>query len=78
MSRFITVEVDGEVLVHLPGVISDYATLCGLDGDDPVENMRTLETKRGAKVTCEHCQAIWRACKDYRSTSFDMRPYEDF
>lgn len=66
----ITVECDGETLVHLPGVMSDYATMCGLDGDDPTENMYTRNTKRGAKVTCEQCKQIWLKCKEFRASVF--------
>lgn len=70
MSRLVTVVVDGDTNVHLPGATSDYVTLCGLDGDDPGAAMYTIATKRGAKVDCEQCQAIWQLCKQFRSASF--------
>lgn len=46
---------------HLPGCISDYATLCGLDGDDPGvgQSMETATPPRGQKCNCPHCRAIW-------------------
>lgn len=69
MPKFVTVKCDDETLTHLPAA-ADYATLCGLDGDDPAIGLYTLPTPKGAKIDCEQCQAIWLLCKQFRSSSF--------
>lgn len=68
MSRLVTINIEGEVQVHLPGASSDYATMCGLDGDD--FDQETVETKRGAKVDCAQCQTIWSECRSFKASSF--------
>lgn len=77
MNKGITVIDDGEKLTHLPCAAGDYATLCGLDGNDfPVRggradvDQRTVETPDGQKITCKHCWAIWNECKAWRVSDF--------
>ena len=62
--RLVAVECDGQVEVHLPGAVgADYATLCGLDGDDDGAGQTPAEVPRGARVTCHSCIHIWRAAR---------------
>lgn len=72
MKIFVTVEVQGVVLVHLPHTTNNYATLCGLDGDDPHfdTQQKTIPTKSGAKVDCPHCKAIFKVATKYRLSDF--------
>lgn len=64
--ELVTIEIEGKPDVHLPGVNGNYATLCGLDGDDPdaAVQQRTVPTKADARVNCETCRDIWRFCKN--------------
>lgn len=57
------VSVDGEVAYHVPGVVGDYATLCGLDSNDPSIGQYAAPTPKGQKVNCTECETIWRSLK---------------
>ncbi len=78
-SRLVTIECDGVVETHLPHMDGNYATLCGLDGNDYDEygvfdngvNQKTVRTPRGAKVDCEHCYAIWVEAHKFSKDVFD-------
>lgn len=74
MSKAIGVREDGEVVWHVPGVVQDYDTLCGTDADDPeLGHQGTVKPKRGQKITCVQCKAIWQATMalKIRATDFD-------
>lgn len=70
--RLVTVVMDGEMLTHLPGAIFDYATLCGMDGNDDARdvNQSTIPTPLGARVNCDHCRLIWEECRNWRTSDF--------
>lgn len=55
-----------EIEWHITGVgSSDYVTACGMDGNDPgAEQHGTVKAKRGQKITCKACYALWR---DFRA-----------
>lgn len=61
-------QIDGKVEVHLPGAVSDYATLCGLD-DQEKERQRVI-LPRNAYVNCDQCRAIWETARQYKRTDF--------
>jgi hypothetical protein len=46
-----------EVQIHFRDRTGNYATLCGLDGDDDdcTVDQETLELSKGAKVNCPEC-----------------------
>lgn len=68
-TKLVTVRIDGKSEVHLPGYISDYATLCGLDGNDSNTNQR-IEPTTTHKVTCEHCKQIWEQARAFPRSVF--------
>lgn len=68
--RKVTVEVEGLTFTHIGESVGDFATLCGLDGDDPGVLQRTVPTPNGAKVNCAHCWGIWNICRDWRASDF--------
>ena len=70
--KLVAIVCDGELKIHIPGCINDYATICGLDGDDPTPGVQqsTVAVPRGAKVDCEHCAMIWERCREYRKSAF--------
>jgi len=53
--------MDSEAEWHIPGLGgADYATACGLDGNDPNLGQNGMITPtRGQKITCKLCKAIW-------------------
>jgi len=73
MSRYVAVQIDGEVTIHIPHTYGNYATLCGLDGDDEYfsVNQKTVPTPKGKKVNCEACLSIWKTCQEYTKKDFE-------
>lgn len=70
--HYVAVESDGVVEVHLPAISDNYATLCGLDGDDSKVGQRPAVVPRGTKVNCPQCQAIFELCKSYSRKDFEL------
>jgi len=72
MSRFVAVEIDGGVEIHLPaGAAGAYLTLCGLDGDDLDVGQQPADVPRGAKVNCDTCRDIWATARRFRASDFE-------
>ena len=73
-NRFVGVKVDGVRQTHLPHPTENYATLCGLDGDDPSTYMdRTVDqrpVKPGRVVDCNQCRMIFELCQEYSAKDF--------
>jgi hypothetical protein len=70
-SKYVAVESDGIVEVHLPAsATGNYLTLCGLDGDDSAVGQHPAEVPRGARVTCAGCRGIWQTAKQFRDSDF--------
>lgn len=72
MPHYVAVAQDGVINVHASGtgIGSDYATLCGMDGDDPSIGQRPAALQVGAKIDCQQCIDIIRAAKKYRERDF--------
>lgn len=71
--------IDGRTEWHLPGVINDYATLCGVDGNDadPFVAQSPAEAPRaGQKITCVQCHALWRKIASLRLRARDFEVEE--
>lgn len=66
------VKVDGQVGIHIPGT-ANYATLCGMDGDDPALKQEPAIVPRNAYINCPHCRAIWERAKMFKRTDFERR-----
>ena len=73
MNRKITVVCDGVVSVHMSDFSGDYSTACGMDGDDLIVGQVTIQTKRGARIDCFQCRAIWEISRLYKSTDFSAK-----
>lgn len=72
-NAFVRVQFRGiytENLVHISndGARSDYATLCGLSGND--DEQQEQPAKSGDKVNCPACFAIWECVRHYRKSDF--------
>lgn len=53
---------DTDSHTHIPCAVGDYATLCGMDGEDP-ETGQIGHIKTDQPIDCPHCIAIWSMCK---------------
>ena len=74
-SQYVAISICGEIEIHAPaGAGADYATLCGLDGDDPILEHVTVKIPHGAKIDCKDCWAIFEAAKELRKTDFKEQP----
>lgn len=58
MKRVVYILSDGKADTHVAFESLGYATLCGMDGDDPGIGQETLGYPAGAKVSCEHCKLL--------------------
>lgn len=73
MKKIIGVKEEGFTGWHLVSDNGDFATLCGLDGDDPMAGQLGLvEPRRGQKVTCPQCKSIWLHVVDLRMKKSDF------
>ena len=65
---YAAIEFEGVVEIHATDVTGNYATLCGLDGDDLVTGQKTVPLpplSRKPKINCKTCLAIIRHAKRY-------------
>lgn len=63
--RFVQVESEGAIETHADTAVGEYATLCGLDGDDEGAGQRLIGDGPTGKINCPDCIAIIRASKLY-------------
>jgi hypothetical protein len=66
----------GKTETHFPNFGSDeYATACGLDGDDPNEmvDQKIIQTPKGAKVNCSLCAEIFYGSR--KASEKDIEPH---
>lgn len=71
----IAIMLEGIRGIHAVDVTGNYATLCGLDGgidgDDAAQQaVSNMLAKRGEKIDCPQCRAIWDQCRRYRKADF--------
>lgn len=69
----VTIKAFEGTRTHFVHPNGEYATICGMDGDDDNEAVmqETIDTPKGAKVDCEHCIAIFDQCKKYSERNID-------
>jgi hypothetical protein len=67
--RYIAIEVDGIRHCHAASD-GNYATLCGLDGDDPPEQV-TVPLMIGERINCPQCRDLIFAAKQFRPKDFE-------
>jgi hypothetical protein len=71
---YIAISESGKITIHLPDVSGNYATLCGMDGNDNHRQVQqtTVPVPRGAKVNCRNCFAIWELSRRYSRIEFEI------
>ena len=69
-SKFCAISTNGVIDVHATDVTGNYATLCGLDGDDshPDVQQKKVPMPRGGMISCPQCEAVIEHCRRYRVT----------
>ena len=75
-SKVIGVISDGVTEWHVIGCGgSDYATLCGLDGNDPVVGQTgVVDAPPGTKIDCKECRQAWEQLRDLKLKTTDFLP----
>jgi hypothetical protein len=73
--RYVAIEQDGKIEVHAEGVNGNYATLCGMDGNDSKVGQKTTAVGIGWRINCPYCIGLIREAKTYREKDFhrDLR-----
>ena len=73
-SKVIGVSIDGRVEWHGASVgPTDYHTMCGIDAEDPqIGHFGTVAAKRGQKINCFQCKAIWLGVRALRLRETDF------
>lgn len=78
MSKIVGVMIGGKPTWHAaPAGSGNFDTLCRIDADDPTLGHEGLiEAKRGQKINCDDCRAIWSKVVSLRlrSSSFQEQP----
>ena len=63
-----------ETFVHMMHTNGNYATLCGLDGDDSSgwvdQETLSLPITHKVRINCPDCKDIWLLCSEYDRTDF--------
>jgi len=73
MKNKISISIHGEITTHIAADnCSNYATLCGLDGDDihPTVNQKIVDSRN--KIDCSACYEIWKQCLSYTPKDFSI------
>lgn len=70
--RFVIIENYGEQEAHAVSAVGEYATLCGLDGDDETCGQKMIGAAAKAKITCNDCAQIIQASWRYKRS--DLHP----
>lgn len=71
--KLITIKSLEITIVHLPHYNQTYATLCGLDGDDPDPSVdqTMVDTSPAAKVNCYTCIDMYDICRQFNERDLD-------
>ncbi len=71
MAERVAVTMNGVRDVHMSDFSGNYATFCGLDGDDPDEHVQqTGTTSTTDRITCMRCHMMWTHARTYRPREF--------
>lgn len=71
--KLIQIDCEGRREVHAASANGDYATLCGLDGNDPAIGQTGTSFVSNAQINCPQCRAIWETARLYRPRDFSRR-----
>lgn len=74
--KLVAILSGGVTSIHFPHKNGNYATLCGMDGDDPDKTVDQMEIElpKNARVDCEDCIALFDVCKKYKESDLCRPP----
>jgi len=60
-NALISIKCAGTIKTHIIDSTDNYATLCGMDGDDPHPGVdQRIMPATGVQVDCPQCVGIWK------------------
>jgi len=70
--KYVAVEIKGVISIHMPHDSGNYATLCGLDGDDPYPEVdqKVVPLPEDAKIDCLECFQLWNVSRKFGIDDF--------
>lgn len=70
--KYVAIVQQGELNIHMAHQNQNYATLCGMDGDDPdgAVDQRIVSISAGARIDCDDCRKIWEVAQRYKASDF--------
>ncbi len=77
--KFIAIDCDGDIRIHFMDTTGNYATLCGLDGDDinPAVNQCLVKLPSKPLVNCLECIAIFVRTHEYSSYDINWSEWNE-
>lgn len=74
MSKYVAIEIEGELTIHAQDCSGNHATLCGVDGDDPKKSVqqRDVPLPKGRKINCPQCRNILRVAWGYKPSDLEI------
>lgn len=66
-AMYSAIEIDGVIEIHATDVTGNYASLCGLDGNDSAVGQMVAVLPNKPVITCKSCLAIIKHAKEYRT-----------
>lgn len=70
MSSLIAIRQYDKIEVHITASYGSYATICGMDGDDPGCGQYPAEVPKNGKVSCLDCYRTWQMSKSFKRSDF--------
>ena len=77
--ELVAIRTEGRLTIHFPHTTGNYATLCGMDGDDPSAEVDQAEVEipKNAKVNCKDCIAIFDLTHEYDRSAITKRKAQE-
>jgi len=74
VEKYVAIKSFGEISIHAHDASGNYATLCGLDGDDQGGHVDQIcvPVPKGRKIDCEQCKAIFLKAREYTKRDFEI------
>ena len=69
----VALRVEGKTEIHAVDTNGNYATLCGVDGDDDLLEQESIDLPKRAAITCETCYSIYRLARELRASDFSIK-----
>ncbi len=73
-NHYVAILCDDVTTIHATDMSGNYATLCGMDGDDPDDavDQRYVDVPCRAKINCQQCKNIVEHARKYTKRDFEI------